>query len=256
MKRWNSGFAWVVVLACVSGVCAQSPGDDLARLKQANADLSAQLAELKTAYEKLEAEAADLRTQLAQLNRNNEDLQVQTRELTELAGLTPAGDRVDSATARFTSEYDHATDRTVVRTGLEKLYVARGSAADHRLSLAYSYPGQEMQTPPQTVSLFIQAKFSGGVYNNQTTAQFDIDGETVDVPIADYDLVRRRVRVAGKHAMDKGDETLTFEFDRDLLRRLARAIQVKITIGTVTLEPTRDQTALFRAIQRRIELGA
>jgi hypothetical protein len=250
----------LLVLVCATALHADDPTDDpadaLAAARQENAELRAELERVKSAYDRLEAQTGRLRADLAELGRKNEDLSVQTRELTELAGLTPLGDRVESALSRFTSTFDPQTGRTVVRTGVERLRVTRGSAADHRLSLAYSYPGQQMQTPPATVSLFIQAKFSGGVYREQDTVTLDIDGEAVDVPIADYDAVTRRVRVAGKRTLRKDDETLTVEIDAELLRRLARAIQVRITVGPVHLEPTRDQTALFRAVQKRIGLGA
>jgi hypothetical protein len=251
------GWRMVLLLACFSAVvCAQAPVDEVVRLKQENAELRAELERVKSAYDSLEAETARLRVEFTKMQRNNEDLVVQTRELTELAGLTPSGDRVESAASRFTTEYDNETGKTTVRSGIEELKVLVGSAADHRLSLAYSFDGKQMQSPPQTLSLFIQAFYSGGVYRDQDTALFDIDGKIVEVPIADYDAAARRVSVAAKRTIRKDDETLTIRIDHELLRKLARAIQLKITIGTVQLEPTRDQTAIFRAIQRRIELGA
>lgn len=244
-----------LVLVSGSWCLADEPGDDVAALTRENTELRGELERVKAAYDRLEAETGRLRAELAQLRLSNEDLAVQTRELTELAGLTPSGDRVESASARFTSAYDEATGRTVVRSGVEELKVTLGSAADHRLSLAYSFEGEAMQAPPEKISMFIQAKFSGGVYRGQDSATLDIDGETVTVPITKYDTVSRKVRVAGKRSIRKGDETLTIEIDAELLRRLARAIQVKITIGTVELEPTRDQTAMFRAVRKRMELG-
>lgn len=235
---------------------AQDAPDELSQIKQNNTELRAELIELKSAYEALQAEAATLRAELALLKRSNEDLQVQTRELTELAGLTPSGDRVESVSARFTTDYDEDAGQTTVRSGVEAVKIAQGSAADHRLSLAYVYDGREMQTPPDTVTVFIQAIYSGGVYRDQPAAEFEIDGETVDVPIAEYQATPRRVNVAGKRSMRKDDETLILKIDRDLLRRLSRAIQVNISVGTVRMELTRDQAALFRAVQKRIELGA
>ncbi len=260
MFRWDRIVLALTLLVSASVIHADEsgggPADELARMKQENAELRGELERVKTAYDRLEAETGRLRAELAGLRISNEDLAVQTRELTELAGLTPAGDRVESAASRFTSTFDPETGRTIVRTGIEALKVTRGSAADHRLSLAYSYEGEQMLESPRIISMFIQAKFSGGVYRGQYTITLDIDGETVEVPITDYDSVTRRIRVAGKRWMRKDDETLTIEIDAELLRRLARAIQVKITAGPVELELTRDQTALFRAVRKRIELGA
>ncbi len=256
MNRFKISVLAAVVLTSAAVCFADAPADSVAALKQENADLQAELQRVKAAYDRLEAEMGRLRAQLAELRLNNEDLTVQTQELTELAGLTPAGDRVESASARFTSTYDEASGRTTVRSGIEELKVVKGSAADHRLSLAYSFPGQQMQAPPDVVTMFVQAKFSGGVYKDQETATLDIDGESVTIPITNYDTVSRRVRVAGKRTIRKDDETLTIEIDAELMRRLARAIQFKMTIGTVELEPTRDQTAMFRAVRKRIELGA
>ncbi len=256
MKRPTTLAAVLFSVLSVLPAYAQQQSDELAQVKQENTELRSELAQMKSAYGQLEAETTKLRAELAKLQMNNEDLEVEKRELTELAGLTPSGDRVESVASRFTTEYDDATDQTTVRTGIEELRITRGSAADHRLSLAYSFDGHEMQLPPETIALFIQAKFSGGVYRNHDTATFDIDGETVEVPINDYTANPRRSRIANKRTLRKDDETLTLKIDRELLRRLARAIQIKITVGPVHLEPTRDQTALFRAIQKRIELGA
>ena len=256
MRYLIGWLACLVVLLFVSVGSAQTSADEAATLQKQNAELRAELDRVKSAYDELEAETAKLQAELAKLRMVKEDLEVEKKELTELAGLTPTGDRVEAAASRFTSEYDEATGKTTVRTGTEKLHVAKGSAVDHQLSLAYSYDGQEMKQRPQTILMFIQARFSGGVYRSKDTATFDIDGEKIEVPIANYEAVARRTRVANKHTLRKDDETLTFEVDQDLFRKLARAIQVKISIGKVDLEPTRDQTALFRAIQKRIELGA
>jgi len=255
MNRLTMSVA-VVLWAVSCSVClAEDPAGEVADLMRENTELRGELERVKIAYDKLEAETGRLRAELAQLRLNNEDLTVQTRELTELAGLTPTGDRVESASARFTTEYDEASGRTTVRSAIEELKVTRGSAADHRLSLAYSFEGEQMQSPPEVVTVFIQAKFSGGVYKDQGSATFNIDGEGITIPITGYDRASHRVRVAGKRTLRKGDETLTIEIDAELLRRLARAIQFKMTIGTVELEPTRDQAAMFRAVRKRIELG-
>ncbi|GAB4193338.1 MAG: hypothetical protein Kow00105_07500 [Phycisphaeraceae bacterium] len=235
---------------------AEDGHEALAALKQENATLRAELERIKSAYRTLELEAEQLRAELARLKSSHEDLEVQTRELSELAGITLSGERIESAEARFRTTFDEQTGRTTVRTGIEELKVLIGSAADHRLSLAYSYDGQVMRQPPQVVSLFIQAFYSGGVYRKQDVALFNIDGDIVEVPITDYQVKSRRMTVAGKRSIRKDDETLVIHLDAELLRRLARAIQVKIQVGTVHLELTRDQTALFRAIKRRIELGA
>ncbi len=245
----------LIVLLFASASFAQTT-DDVAALQKQNAELRAELERVKSAYDELEAEMAKLQAELAKLQVTKEDLEVEKKELTELAGLTPSGDRVEVAASRFTSKYDESTGKTVVRTGTELLHVVKGSGADHQFSLAYMYDGKQMQEKPKIIKLFIQSRFSGGVYRGAKTATFDIDGETIEVPIADYKATTRTTRIANKHSMRKDDESLTFDLDPDLFRRLARAIQVKITINGVELEPTRDQTALFRAIRKRIELGA
>lgn len=256
MKRSIHIGAIVWVLLFALPVCAQDQTDDIAVLKQQNAELRAELARVQKVNDALQAEVDQLRAELTKLTMAMEDLEVEKRELTELAGLTPSGDRVEVAASRFTTKYDDAADTTTVRSGIEKLHVAQGSAADHVFSLAYHYPGKQMQSPPDDVMLYIQARYSGGVYRDVTEATLDIDGQTVTIPIEDYAVVSRKVRVGNKHALNKGDETITLKIDRDLLRQLARAIQLKITLGQVQLEPTRDQTALFRAVRKRIELGA
>lgn len=255
MKHAPLTLACLLLLLFALPARAQDKASDLAALKQENAELRAELDRVKDAYDKLEAETAKLRAELAKLTSHNEDLEVEKKQLTELAGLTPSGDRVESAQSRFTTEYDEADDTTTVRTGVESI-TAKGSGGENYLSLAYSFPGKDMTDPPDYVMLFIQTKFSGGVYDGVTDAVFDIDGQTVTVPIDDYQAVVRHNRVANKRTVRKDDESVTIKIDRDLLRQLARAIQVKITLGNVRLEPTRDQSALFRAIQKRIELGA
>ena len=118
MNRLKISVLSAMVLMSAAVCFAEEPTDKVAALKQENAGLRGELERVKTAYDRLEAETGRLRAELAQLRISNEDLEVQTRELTELAGLTPAGDRVESASARFTSAYDENSGRTTVRSGI------------------------------------------------------------------------------------------------------------------------------------------
>lgn len=203
-----------------------------------------------------DARVAELEAEVARLRRQNEDLRGEKEQLTELAGVTAEGERVASQEARITSAYDESTGMTTVRTQPERLVLRQGSHADHYLSLAYEYPGQKMASPPRDVLMFIQAAFSGGVYRGESTLELTLDNqETLSLPIRSYDVAHRQVGIGAKKRVNKGDETLTFALDAEALRKLARSTTASGRIGRVRFDLSRDTLAMFKAVQKRLEMG-
>lgn len=271
-----------IVMLTAPGVVADAgPPPEVERLRRevdelqrTVAALKAQNATLRTQWGQATLEINRLRAQLAgqgglsslpadeqagdqveRLRRENEDLRSQAAQLTQLAGLAPRDERVGSQAGRITATYDAEADRTTVRTEQERLEVTAGSRARHFLSLAYSYDGQAMTSPPAEVTLFIQAVYSGGIYGSEQPLELTIDGQAVTVRAADYHVNRRSSRIAGRSQVSRDDETVTFLVDADLLRRLSRAVAVTGRLGGVSFELTRDQMALFTAVKQRIESG-
>jgi hypothetical protein len=197
---------------------------------------------------------AHLEAELARVRRQNRELQTQRDQLTELAGVASEGERVAGVDARLTTE--RAGGEVVVRTTTERLRMTRGTRADHLLSLAYVYDDGDRPTESTPVTAFIQAVFSGGLYGRVSDVVFTLgDGDELVVPITNYSLNPRSAGAAGKRRTDKSDETLTLRFSPEAMRAMAGAVSATGRMGHVEFELDRDALALFRAVQRRIEMG-
>jgi hypothetical protein len=179
---------------------------------------------------------------------------VQNEHLTELAGVTPEGERVASAEARITTET--ADGETFVRSQPVKLRMLSGSRADHYLTLAYSYPAGEKPGPSTPLTGYLQTAFSGSLYSHADALVITLDGDrTVSLPVTDYDRNHRQTGVAGKRRLDKSDETVTFLVTPEALAQLAAATTATGRIGDAAFEISREQLALFLAMQKRLEMG-
>ena len=257
MKSYQMAVGAIAVLA---GMCFIAPAsadqeNQLQSLREENAKLKAQVAELTAANAALVQKVAALEHSNETLVEVNEDLTVQKKNLTELAGMTPEGKRVQSRRALIEILYNDKEQKTIVRSKAEKLIITRGSGADHFMSTAYSYPGKEMQSPPQNIRWYIQTKFSGGIYHGRKNVKLNIDGESYQAPIINYDARRRSTGMAGRRRTSSDDETLTIQVDAKLLRALGRATSVTCQISHVHFELTPDQIATFTAMRKRIELA-
>ena len=132
----------------------------------------------------------------------------------------------------------------------------RRSRADHYLSLTYTTstpaPGSAHTAGPVTGHL--QTRYSGGVHAGKDLV-FVLDGEAMPVAVTGYRVTGRQTGVAGKRRTDKSDEHLSFTLTPEQLRRVARAVDAEGRLGNVTFRLSRDDIAMFTAVQARIEKG-
>lgn len=217
------------LLPLVLILTAPAFADDIGQLQQRVAELEAQLAAA-------EARIAHLERELAQARGEKQ-------QLTALAGITPEGELVDQAKARIVTESDGA-----ILSERMALPVLRGSRADHYLS-AGAAPGSD------DITLFIQTRYSGGVYRDVQTLRADLeDGSAIDIPVVNYQAVPRRIRT-GNTTRTLDDETITLKLPRADASRLAAAParRVPLQLAGVTLELEREHLATLRAVVMRTQ---
>ncbi len=252
-----------IVLILFASPALADAADELEQLRKENAELRAQVEALKAQLEAATGVSESQKKAIAALETEKRTLQADKRELeakrdrlTELAGVTEEGTLVASKDARIVTQYNAGKDLTSIRAAPEPLTVTGGSRADHYVSAAFSYPGQNMASPPDAVRVYIQTVFSGAEYRGLDQATFFIDDTAETVPVADYRSQKRSAtRAAGKSRANLSNEVVVFELDPDTFERWSRAATIQGRMGRVTFEFTSDQIAALKALRKRIELG-
>jgi len=231
---------WMIALTPLA--LAEAGDSELERLRKENAALRARVAALEARIERLE-------------NRG-QDLEAEKQQLEQLAGVTTSGQKIESKRALIQSRFDSDSGRTVVRSKPEKMSITHGSRADHYLSIAYSYPGEKIETEPEHVTVFIQSLMSGGDYGHDTALELTLDdGESLSIKPSNYQRVRKQTRTGQKGGSRTDNETLTYELTWAQLRRLARAVEATGRIANTRFELTGDQIATFKAVRERVDIG-
>jgi hypothetical protein len=213
-------------------------------LEAENQRLRAELAEARARIAELEAE-------LGQTQRQVETATRQRDRMTQLAGLTVEGDRLDSQEARIETTYDADTDRTTVRSDAERLTLTGGSKADTYFNAAFSYDGQTPPTEPRGVRVVLQTAMSDGDFRQADEVVFRLDGQELVVPIAEYRVNARSSRAGNQRRQGRGNEVILLDLSAEQLRRVASAVTAVGTIGDVGFVLTPDQIATLRAMELR-----
>ncbi|MEM9417509.1 MAG: hypothetical protein AAGA25_00460 [Planctomycetota bacterium] len=247
----------VVALSIWTAALAQSPlalaaDDEVAQLKAENAELREQIQTLTAELEALRQELAALKQDNVELANETQVLEQQTTELQELAGVATADRKQDAQSQRIRSEYNAETDRTVVTFGPEQLDV-EGNPGDFYFSLVYNHPGQNEAAVDSAV-LFLQTYRAGRLFNKNEVAEFLVNGEATSLEITGFDLTPRKSGLPGKTRIDRSDELVEFELDRDTLRMLGESRSLEVREGRVRLTFDADDLAAIRAVAQRMGL--
>lgn len=223
----------------------------VAELEQENAALRAELAQVRQS-------AAALLEQSRDLQNQRDDLVQERDTLEQLAGLTASGEAVASARARFTSDYDARTDRTTVQSVTEKVDPGLGFFnVEHHLRVRYEHPGQAMKTPPDHVLVDVLTLVSPSQrYRSLDEAQLVLDGETVTLPVEDYEIVRTRRYGASVAGQRRYDEQLTLRLPAEALRQIGRSREATLRLGDIELPLEGKHLALFEAARQRLAAEA
>lgn len=224
--------------------------DEIAQLKAENAELREQVQALTAELDALRQELAALKQDNADLANETQVLEKQTTELQELAGVATADRKEDTQAQRIRPTYDAEADRTVVTFGPEPLDV-EGNAGDFYFSVVYSYPGQA-KAEAQTAVFFLQTYRAGRLFNKQDSAEFLINGEAQTLAITGFDLKPRKAGLPGKTRVDRSDEVVEFELDREMLLTLGESRSLTVREGRVLLTFDQDDLAGIRAVALRM----
>ncbi|MEM8783624.1 MAG: hypothetical protein AAGE65_12310 [Planctomycetota bacterium] len=205
-------------------------------------------AEAQTQAEALARRDAELRRRQAELDQREAQLEV-------MAGAVTTGELAEQYDSLVTVKKDDRRGRTVVSAGPLR-FDDEPLVGDLFVSAVYSLPGDSPIGTPESVSVFVQGKFTGSQFARLESLAFDVAGEPLEVPVAGYDQIRKRSGIASKRTFDKSDETLTLVVDVPTLRRLAEAtsLSMRTPQGVVIWE--RPQRALLRALLARMDAPA
>lgn len=187
---------------------------------------------------------ARLETENKALRAQVEQLQTENKRLAVMAGVVPKSDDVANVTPLITTQTDPQTHKTTVSTPVMILHM-EDSTARHLIDLNYSKEGSGA---PHAV-LSIRTYFSGTLYFILKQMTWTIDGQTVTTPVGSY---RNNYRtIGGKVSVRNDDEFLTFDLPMDVVARIGNATDVKGELGRMHFKLTREQIALFRAMDLR-----
>ncbi len=237
-----------ITLAWSTSIAAQ----DVDVLQARVAELEARLADREARIAELEAELATLRQRQTQVTQREAQLDQRERNLETMAGAVTTGALAEQFLSQVKVEYDDRRDRTVVSAG-PVWFENETLVGDFAASAVYSVPGDTAAGTPESVSLFIQGEFSGRQFESLQTMTFEVAGEELVLPVADYRQTRKRSGLSGKNRANKGDETLTFVVDVPTLRRLAEATSLVTQTHEGPLTWSRQQRALLRALLVRMD---
>ncbi len=213
-------------------------------------DLQARVAQLEAQLAERDARIARLEAQLSVIQQRTEHLDEREAQLEVMAGAVTTGEYAERFESLVTQSSKEG--RTVVSAGPLR-FEDEPLVGDLFLSAVYSLPGDSAVGRPESVSVFIQGKFTGGQFRGTETLSFDLAGETLHLPVADYQTVSKRSGLLGKKASDKSDETLTLVVDVATLRRLAEATALSVSTPRGEVVWQREQRALLRALLARME---
>ncbi|MEM7575830.1 MAG: ABC transporter C-terminal domain-containing protein [Planctomycetota bacterium] len=214
-------------------------------------ELEQRIDQLEAALAERDATIAKLESQLAALQGRTEELDAREAQLEIMAGAVTTGEYAERFDSLVTVK--QRDGRTIVSAG-PLVFEDEPLVGDLFLSAVYSLPGDSAVGQPESVTLFIQGKFTGDQLADVEHVTFEGVDETFDLAVADYDRVSKRSGLVGKRSGNKSDETVSMVVDVPTMRRLAESpsLSMRTPKGVVTWQ--REQRALLRALLTRMEL--
>jgi uncharacterized coiled-coil protein SlyX len=214
------------------------------------AELQARIAELETRLAERDATIAELRAELASLRGRDVQLDRREADLETLAGVITTAELAERYDSRVTVREQGG--RRVVTAGPQKIE-NESLVGDLFLSAVYSAAVDAPQAVPDSISVFVQGKFTAGQFSGVDHLTFRLNGEELSIPVADYELIRKRSGLPGKRTANKSDEALELRVKPATLRRVAEATTVEMLTPKGVVVWEREQRALLRALLARMD---
>ncbi|MEM1446401.1 MAG: hypothetical protein AAGF84_10120 [Planctomycetota bacterium] len=215
-------------------------------------ELQQRVAELEAALAQRDATIAKLEAQLADLQGRSEELDAREAQLEVMAGAVTTGEYAERFDSLVTVK--QRDGRTVVSAGPLR-FEDEPLVGDLFLSAVYSLPGNSPVGIPESVTIFIQGKFTGDQFDGLENLGFTAVDDTFELPVTDYERIAKRSGLIGKRSSDKSDETLRLVVDVATVRRLAEAPSLTMMTPKGAVDWQREQRALLRALLTRMELS-
>ncbi|MEM9752986.1 MAG: hypothetical protein AAF916_06325 [Planctomycetota bacterium] len=213
-------------------------------------ELRARVAELEAALAERDASIARLEARLAELEGRSEQLDAREAQLEVMAGAVTTGEYAERFDSLVTVK--QRDGRTVVSGGPLR-FEDEPLVGDLFLSAVYSLPGDSPVGTPESVTLFIQGKFTGDQFADVDTLTFFAVDDSFALDVTDYERVGKRSGLVGKRSSNKSDETLSLVVDVATVRRLAESPSLSMQTPKGTIDWQREQRALLRALLTRME---
>lgn len=179
-------------------------------------------------------DADRLRRENAALQARVEALEQENAELREALGMS-AAPLVGTPAAELDGGPLAAPG---VRTRPMQLEVTHGSRAEHALTMAAANDG---------FVATIETQFSGGIYRRVSSMRWDVDGETHESAVRDYDATRITTGPAQRR-IRRDHERVEIAVSRETLAAIAAGASVRGVLGRTTFTVPTAQRMTMRAL--------
>jgi hypothetical protein len=188
--------------------------------------------------ESSDSRIAALEAQVAQLKAQKQAMAEQTRE-----------DRSRRMRIHLSRYKDDQTGRAMLATRPRQLKITHGSRAEHWLWLEAPAP-QAGHATPDAIAVQLQTAFSGDAYRHTDHVELAADGQSLSLPVVDYEYQRRRT--GGRNKRDISDEHVTLRMTLDQLRQIIDAAEVSGTIAYVQFDLDPGLREAMRVLHREL----
>lgn len=245
-------FSLLIAVCAVLLLAMPLEAQNSSQMQQENARLKRQVSQLEAKVAQLEARIRQLTNQNQVLSESKQQAEAEKKELAVLAGVATPDEATSHVAARISSEYDASSNTTTVETAWVPLNVTHGSRAGHSMKLQMSYAGKTPSPAPTKITAIIHADGSGRIYNKLSEVKFNVGSNRLSAPVVDYDAeIRTRGSSRSRTRID--NETLQLEFPTETARQIGASQSAEMEMSYVKISLDRDETALFRALLKRID---
>lgn len=185
-----------------------------------------------------DARIAALQAEVARLEADKKAMARQTRE-----------DRSRQMRIHLSRYTDQQTGRAMLATRPRQLNITHGSRAEHWLWL--EAPAKNTaDAPPGALAVQLQTAFSGDAYRHTEQIELTADGQSLSLPVTDYQYQRRRT--GGRNKRDISDEQLTLRMTLDQLQQIIDAGEVSGKIAFVQFDLDPGLREALRVLHREL----
>jgi len=192
-----------------------------------------ELADLRAENARLKAENAQLKQRIGQLENTNQQIVAQAKQA------------VAQKQAHYLATTEQSDGSKTVTTYARRLPVTRGKIRHTSYQFSGSSNGGD-------VTLTIIAGMSPGMFRTAKQLELEVDGQSLNLPIADYQSKRRRSGAGSRTGTTLYDETVIIKLSPAQVAQLAKADMIVGTLGLAQLGFSREDYNLLTVLAESI----